>query len=156
MNPNHSGSLPFPIPCSQLDTKPGMRATKILPPNASTTPRQRRAGNGNQSKVSQSFPFPASQKSSLRLPRCSPLLWHVTGHIVWLQLDPFPGVEVQLVEISAVNVASCSSKHVETPVDDGHGLAEKPERTWDTWGWRRGNSCSSKADVHQQKGSVLW
>lgn len=52
-----------------------------------------------------------------------PLLWHVTGHIVWLQLDPFPGVEVQLVEISAVNVASCSSKHVETPVDDGHGLA---------------------------------
>lgn len=32
------------------------------------------------------------------------------------------------MQVSAVNVPSCSSKHVQAPIDDGHGLAEKPVR----------------------------
>lgn len=70
-------------------------------------------------------------KSSLRLSSFSPLLRHVTGHVVWFQLDPLSRVEVQLMQVGTVNVTSCSSKHVETSVDDGHGLEddrEKPDR----------------------------
>lgn len=33
-------------------------------------------------------------KRSLRLSSFSPLLWHVTRHIVWFQLDPLSSVEV--------------------------------------------------------------
>lgn len=70
-------------------------------------------------------------KSSLRLASFSPLLRHVTGHVVWFQLDPLSGVEVQLMQVGTVNVTSCSSKHVETTIDDGHGLEgdrQKPVR----------------------------
>lgn len=55
----------------------------------------------------------------------SPLLGQVVWRVVWLEVNPLACGEVQSVQICAVNVACCPSKHIQEAIYNGHRLHQK-------------------------------
>lgn len=53
---------------------------------------------------------------------CSPFLRQVVWWVVGFEVDPLSGVQVQSVQVCAVDVARRSPKHIQEAVNDGHRL----------------------------------
>lgn len=51
-----------------------------------------------------------------------PFLRKICGCVVGFQVDPLPGGQVQPVQVSAVKIACCPSKHIQIVIYDDHRL----------------------------------
>lgn len=58
----------------------------------------------------------------------SPLLRQFVRRVVRFEVNPLACGEVQSVQICAVNVACCSSKHIQEAIYDGHCLYQKKKQ----------------------------
>lgn len=57
----------------------------------------------------------------------SPFLRQVIWAVVRLEVDPSPGSQVQPVQVGAVDVTRCPSKHVEEAIYNDHRLRKHTE-----------------------------
>lgn len=51
-----------------------------------------------------------------------PFFGKVIRGVIGFKVDPFPGRQVQPVQVCAVDVTSCTSKHIQEAIDDDHRL----------------------------------
>lgn len=65
--------------------------------------------------------------SSYGLQEGSPFLRQVVGAVVGLEVDPSSSSQVQSVQVCAVDVTRCPSKHVEEAIYDDHRLRKHME-----------------------------